>query len=78
MKNLMNSIRSYWSNDEGLVTIEWVGIAAVVVIAGILIATATMGGAGGLGEQIASNMAAVDVTAVQAPTGADLGLTGGL
>ncbi len=38
MKNL---IKSYINNEEGLVTIEWVGIAAVVVIAGIMI-TATV------------------------------------
>ena len=75
MENLMNSIRNYLFNDEGLVTIEWVGIAAVVVIAGILIATATMGGAGTLGEKVATTMEAVDVTTVVAPTAADLGLT---
>lgn len=45
MKNLANFVRQYTKNEDGLVTIEWVGIAAVVVIAGILITTFVMNGA---------------------------------
>jgi hypothetical protein len=39
MKNL---IKNYINNEEGLVTIEWVGIAAVVVLAAVVITSAVM------------------------------------
>lgn len=56
MKNL---IKRYIKNEDGLVTIEWVGIAAVVVIAGIVITTFVMEGANTTGGKI--NAAAATV-----------------
>jgi hypothetical protein len=37
-----NLIKNYISNEQGLVTIEWVGIAAVVVLAGVVISATVM------------------------------------
>lgn len=50
MKKLMGFIR----NDEGLVAIEWVGIAAVMLVAAIAIAGAVMTGAFNAGSTLAS------------------------
>jgi Flp pilus assembly pilin Flp len=43
MKGFVNSFSRYVKNEDGLVTIEWVGIAAVVVLAAIVIAAGIMG-----------------------------------
>ena len=69
MKNLKNLVRQYIKNEDGLVTIEWVGIAAVVVIAGIVITTFVMQGASDLGGDIGGTLNAVglDVTGVSIP-----------
>ena len=45
MTKIKNLVREYIQNEDGLVTLEWVGIAAVVVIAGIVITGFVMGGA---------------------------------
>lgn len=53
MKHLFaKTMAAYLSDEEGLVTIEWVGIAAVVVVAGILITSFIMGGADALSGDV--------------------------
>jgi hypothetical protein len=48
----MRLFKCFLRRDEGLVTIEWVGIAAVMVIAAIGISTYIMEGADGTGGAI--------------------------
>ena len=50
--NTMRLFRNFLQRDEGLVTIEWVGIAAVMVLAAIGITTFVMQGADGAGGAI--------------------------
>lgn len=60
----MNPIRRFISDDKGLVTIEWVAIAAVAFIAAIGIAGLLLNSADGLGGAVADQMseAADDVS----------------
>ena len=54
MKNIFAKLMaSYLSDEKGLVTIEWVGIAAVVVVAGIVITSAIMTSTDSLGGDVA-------------------------
>jgi hypothetical protein len=64
MKNL---IKNYINNEEGLVTIEWVGIAAVVVLAGVVISATVM-------KATASTAASVDTAQTSVGTAASTGL----
>jgi hypothetical protein len=54
---VMKMKRSFLANDEGLVTIEWVAIAAVAFLAAVGISTILMQGADGLGGAVAGRMA---------------------
>ena len=54
---VMKVKRSFLANDEGLVTIEWVAIAAVAFLAAVGISTILMQGADGLGGAVAGRMA---------------------
>ena len=54
---VMKIKRSFLANDEGLVTIEWVAIAAVAFLAAAGISAILMQGADGLGGAVAGRMA---------------------
>jgi len=69
MKNL---IKSYINNEEGLVTIEWVGIAAVVVLAATVISAAVMHSAQATAAAVNAQQVVVqgaESAAANAPTG---------
>lgn len=79
MKNFINN---YIKNEDGLVTMEWIGIAAVVLLAGILItqfamqgantAAGTLSGAAGTITNTAQTAAdAVDLSGFGADAGAE-------
>jgi hypothetical protein len=55
----MALIKKFLHRDEGLVTIEWVGIAAVMVIAAIGITAFVMEGADGVGGSVATGLDAL-------------------
>ena len=55
----MALIKRFLHRDEGLVTIEWVGIAAVMVLAAIGITAFVMQGADGLGGSVESGLNAL-------------------
>jgi hypothetical protein len=59
-------MKRFFRNDEGLVTIEWVGIAAVCLIAAIAISGFIMEGADTAGGGIATGVEAAGAGA-QAP-----------
>ena len=40
-------IARYWADEKGLVTVEWVGITAVVVVAAIMISASILQSADG-------------------------------
>ena len=69
MKTLKKLACEYIADEDGVVTIEWVGIAAVVVLAGIIITTFMMTSARDLGDASADQMDAftVNVAATPAP-----------
>jgi len=64
MKNLIDAFIKYLKKEKGLVTIEWAGIAAVVVLAAIIITAAIMHSVSDLGSAIIDNIdtATADVT----------------
>ena len=65
MKNLIcKALASFWAREEGLVTIEWVGISAVVVVAAIVITAAIMQSVGSFAGTVVTNIdtAAVSIT----------------
>jgi hypothetical protein len=69
MKNL---IKNYINNEEGLVTIEWVGIAAVVVLAAVVISAAVMHSAQATATAVNSQQTTIqtaETSATNAPTG---------
>ena len=49
-------MKKFLRNEEGLVTIEWVGIAAVMVLAAIAVTAFIMTGAGNAGESVAGGL----------------------
>ena len=53
---MRNLIKSYIKNEDALVTIEWVGISAVVFIAAVVITTFMLQSASGLGDAVADKM----------------------
>jgi len=55
----MAPINKFLHRDEGLVTIEWVGIAAVMVIAAIGITSYIMEGADGVGGSVDTGLDAL-------------------
>lgn len=73
MTKIKNMFKKYLSEESGLVTIEWVGIAAVVVLAGIIITTFMMTSARDLGDASADQMDAVtaNIAATPAPSAGD-------
>jgi len=64
MKNLMNAFVKYLKKENGLVTIEWAAIAAVVALAAIIITAAIMHSVSGLGSAVINNIdtAAKDIS----------------
>jgi hypothetical protein len=56
----MRLFRSFLRRDEGLVTIEWVGIAAVMVLAAIGITTYIMQGVDEAGGTIETGISSID------------------
>ena len=56
MTTLLNTIRNYISDERGSATIEWVGIAAVVFVAAIVITGFVLQSASGLGNAVAGQM----------------------
>ncbi len=55
----MAPINKFLHRDEGLVTIEWVGIAAVMVLAAIGITAFVMQGADGVGGSVTTGLDAL-------------------
>jgi Flp pilus assembly pilin Flp len=53
---MKNVLANFFKNEKGLVTIEWVGIAAVVVLGAVLITKGIMGSASGLAGQVMTNI----------------------
>ena len=53
MKNVM---AKYLNNEKGLVSIEWVGISAVVILAAVLISSGVMSGSSRLAGQVITNI----------------------
>lgn len=49
-------MKKFLKNEEGLVTIEWVGIAAVMVLAAIAVTGFIMTGAGDAGESVTAGL----------------------
>jgi hypothetical protein len=56
---MMALIKKFLHRDEGLVTIEWVGIAAVMVLAAIGITAFVMQGADGVGGSVTTGLDAL-------------------
>ena len=61
MKHTKKIIKKYISDESGLVTVEWIGITAIVALAGIIITTFIMVSARDLGDAVADNMDAATV-----------------
>lgn len=72
---MKNIVRNYIKNEDGLVTIEWVSIAAVVILAAIVIAGFMMSSASDLGNSGADKLDAIgnNVTAATTPSVSDFG-----
>ncbi|HEX5008591.1 MAG TPA: hypothetical protein VFV70_15865 [Hyphomonadaceae bacterium] len=51
-------MKKFLRNEEGLVTIEWVGIAAVMVLAAIAVTAFVMTGAGDAGKSVTAGLGA--------------------
>ena len=49
-------MKKYISCESGVVTLEWVGISAVVLVAAFAITTMILSGADGLGGAVTSQM----------------------
>lgn len=54
----MSKRRTFWKDQRGVVSIEWVAIAAVAFVAAVAIAGALLGGADDLGDAVAGQMSA--------------------
>ena len=76
---MCNIARKFLRNEDGLVTIEWVGIAAVVVLAGIIISSFMLEEANDLGNSTADKMQQADdaLQASPAVSATTYGRTGG-
>jgi Flp pilus assembly pilin Flp len=72
----VKSMKKFLKNEDGLVTIEWVGIAAVMVLAAIAITAAVMGSADDTGRAVDAKLDSVN-TAIAGSTGATPGTYGG-
>jgi Flp pilus assembly pilin Flp len=55
-RNFMSGSKNFWSDQRGLVAIEWVSIATVAFIAAVAIAGALLSGADNLGGAVANQM----------------------
>jgi len=75
MKGFVNSFVKYVKNEDGLVTIEWVGIAAVVVLAAIVIAAGIMGQTKDLASAVMTQQADVTTAVTTAAPTIDLDFT---
>ena len=71
----MSKFKAFLKNEEGLVTIEWIGIAAVMVIAAVAIAAFVMNGADIAGGNVNTGLNNVATNAANAtgPTQAEFG-----
>ncbi|PCJ99825.1 MAG: hypothetical protein COA45_03135 [Zetaproteobacteria bacterium] len=68
MKKFRDLARRYISDERGVVTIEWVGIAAVVVLAGIVITTFMMTATRDLGDATATQTDGFATNIAASPT----------
>jgi hypothetical protein len=75
MKRTVRNFTGYIKNKEGLVTIEWVGIAAVVVLAAIVITAAIMHQTQALGGSVMGQQATVGAAVDAASPTVDLNFT---
>ena len=55
---VLQTPKNFIKSEDGLVTIEWVGIAAIVFLAALGISALLLQGADGLGGSVANRMAA--------------------
>jgi Flp pilus assembly pilin Flp len=60
-------MRTFLKNEDGLVTIEWVGIAAVMVLAAVAITGFVMKGADTTSQGIKTGVEKVGTAAAAAP-----------
>jgi hypothetical protein len=60
-------MKKFLRKDDGLVTIEWVGIAAVMVLAAIAITAFVMQGADSAATKVGDGMSSIDIPAPIAP-----------
>lgn len=56
MKNLMNSMKSFWQDEEGVTAIEYGLIAALIAVVIIGAVTAVGGGLDGIFQYIADQL----------------------
>ena len=56
--DMSKNFRNFLEDEHGLVTIEWIAIAAVVLVSTAAIATAVLDGAETLGTSVANEMSA--------------------
>lgn len=60
MRNFMNKIRQFASNESGAVTVDWVALTAAVVVIGIALVYAVFGtgsdGVAGLVDNLAGEL----------------------
>jgi len=57
MKRMITkALASYWADEKGLVTVEWIGITAVVVVAAIVISAAILNSAGGFAGAVVGQL----------------------
>jgi hypothetical protein len=75
MGNIIKNFIKYVRNKDGLVTIEWVGIAAVVVLAAIVITAAIMHQTQALGGSVMGQQATVGAAVDAASPTVDLDFT---
>jgi Flp pilus assembly pilin Flp len=57
--NKVESMKKFLKNEDGLVTIEWVGIAAVMVLAAVAITGFVMNGADVAGQSVNTGLQSV-------------------
>ena len=65
--NIVKFAKRFAQDEAGLVTVEWVSIAAAVVVGGIAIAYLVLGGLNPVATQISSTLNGVPGTAPDCP-----------
>ena len=62
---VLHTIKSFFSSDEGLVTVEWVALAGAVVIGGITVVWIVLNNLQTPANSIGSNLTACETSAAQ-------------